>query len=185
MFFLVDGRVAGDGPAGLEKGSAAHERGMAPAQVEAGARHPGCNGLFVQFEVQAAEYRHLHGVLFRRVVDVIVAPETQVEIDLEPLARADALQEAFHVAPHRRGQVFLAAQFAEDVPGVLVMPECEQRRGIIQAHAVQFRPLHGQLAEDHRRMGRASHFQQGLCRQETDVGGIDIPFSPGGLDYAA
>ena len=127
MFFLVDGCVAGDGPAGLEKGPATHERGVAPAQVQAGARHPRGNGLFVQFEFQPAENRHLHGVLFRRVVDVAVTPETEVEVDLEPLACPDTLQEAFHVAPHRRRQVLLAPQFPENSLGLLIMAQGEQR----------------------------------------------------------
>ena len=83
------------------------------------------------------------------------------------------------------GRFSLRAQFTEDVLGVLVMTECEQRRGIIQAHPVQLRPLHGQLAQDHGRMGRAAHLQQGLGRQEADVGCVDIAFGLGGLHDAA
>ena len=158
---------------------------MAPAQVQAGARHPGFNGLFIQFEFQTAEYRHLHGILFRRVVDVAVAPEAEIKIDLEPLARPDTFQETFHVTPHRRRQVFLAPQFPENGFRMFVMPEREQRGCIVEPYPVQFRPFHGKLAQDHSRMGRTSHFQQGLRCEEAYIGGIDIAFDPGGLHDVA
>ena len=122
MLFCVDGRVAGNCRAGLEVGASAQHGSVTPAQVQAGTRHPGLHCLFVQFEFQPAEYRHLYSVLFRRVVYVVITPEAEVEVDLEFLARPDAFQEILHVAPYRGRQVVLAAQFPEQGFGVFVMP---------------------------------------------------------------
>lgn len=114
----------------------------APADTDAGAGNPDTHRALVQREPEAAEGRDRHRVRLRRVVDVAVVPEP--EVDLQALAGADAFEEAFDVAPHRQGQILPAAHLAEDGGGFVVVAEGEQRQGIFELDAVI-------STDDHRR----------------------------------
>ena len=111
---------------------------------------------------------NVHGLDLWHVVHVAVVPEPQVEIEPPALPGADAHQVVFHVAPHRREQMFALPHILEDPPGLPVAPEHKQRSRVIKLKAVNVRALLDEMAENRSRLRMPLHLQQCLHHNEVN-----------------
>ena len=173
MLARAERGVARERCAGLDGDSPLVVERMAPARLDAGTRHPGAGRLLVQGDGQyESEDRHLHRLELRRVVHVVVVPEPEIEFDAQALPGTDPLEKAFHVPPHHRGKLPLAADLPEHRSRVVVAAQRVESRGVVEHEAVFQRMLRDELGQDQRGRLVLPQPHQRLRHQEADGGGV-------------
>ena len=99
-------------------------------------------------------------------------PEAEVEVDTQGLPGTYPFEKALHVAPHRGRKLPLAPDPPENLPRVVVPPQCEERRCVVEHEAVDGGLLGNETGEDDRRLLETSQPHQRLRAKESDGGGV-------------
>ena len=169
----ADGRVSSKRCMGLKEGALAFQHGFSPAKMGRGSRDPSADRSLIEGEPESAQGWNGHRLALRRIIHIVVVPESNVEIDPPALSSTNAFEEPLHQGERSRGQILPAADIPEHRVRLVVAPEVKKDRRVFQSNGEKVGPILREPAEKLRRLHVVEPREQSLRRQEPKRGRVD------------